>query len=192
MLRLVAPLAALLALAACDSGPEPEVIAMPPPIVSTPISTGTFTALLNGEPYEVPATYYATDSGWGDEYSSLWFFLDASLIDSTLYPPYVQRLHFGAPGRGFTGPEFFSLTGPARDTLFFVSESIADGVLQAFNPVEGAGGGLRVVEADSAAGRFRATFEGTFAAIGPRGRYQRLPDTLRFTDGEFVIDLATE
>lgn len=174
MLRLAALFAAF-ALAACDTGVEPG-----PP--DSGVSTGTFTALLNGEPYEAPAAYRTDDSGW--------FFLEAVTTDSALSPPYVQRVGFAALGPGLAEGETRSLFEESGVPTVFVSERIADGVIQSFDPVEGAPGGLRVVEADSVAGRLRVLFEGTFAAVGPRGRYQRLPDTLRFTGGEFVIDPA--
>ena len=166
-------LAALIALAACDSGSEAE----PGP------STGTLTATLNGQPWEADVEYYVNDRGW--------LFLEATADDPDAPSPYYEQVLMLA------SPELRLRTGdvvafvnpdPATSRNLFIAEADGDAVIQQFDPLSGE---LRVTEADSSAGRFRAEFEGVFAATGPTNDpYQRLPDTLRFEQGRLVVDLV--
>ena len=166
-------LAALVALAACDSGSEPE--AGP--------STGTLTATLNGEPWEADVEYYVSDRGW--------LFLEATAEDPEVASPYYEQvLMLASPElRLRTGDVVPFIVGDSQDSpTLFVAENDGDAVIQQFDPLSGA---LRVTEADSSTGRFRAEFEGVFAAIGPTNDpYQQFPDTLRFEQGRLVVDLV--
>lgn len=76
-----------------------------------------------------------------------------------------------------------------RHLIVFL-ENQGDGVIQQWSPSATSSGELRVLEADSTSGRFRASFEATLVAQLPRNeRSQRLPDTLRLTEGMFEITL---
>ena len=174
MLRLTV-LLAVLTLAACDT-----VEAEPP------VPTGTFTALLNGEPWSAPVTYRAVPG-------RAIFGLEAVQYDSVTY--YTQKLSFSYPGAGFTEGEEPTLwrydEGTGRTYGASFSELRGDARVNVWVPAEGAPSRLHVAEVDSAAGRLRATFEGVLVAANPpNDPYQELPDTLRFERGEFVIDLT--
>jgi hypothetical protein len=176
MIRLTALLAVLATLAACDSGEVETEPAVP---------TGTFTALLNGEPFEAPAVYEVLPD-------RAILGLAATQADAEGYS--VRQLSFSyaraglAEGDVLPAERFDPETGGTDGVAFF--ELLGDQMVQSWGPTEETEG-LRVVEVNSAAGLLRATFEGVLVARGPfNDPYQELPDTLRFERGEFVIDLT--
>lgn len=168
-------------LTACDSGAPGPVVPPPDPAVGR----GTFTALLNGEPWTAPVTYRHNAV-----YGSLT--LSVSRLDSASY--YEQLLIFGYWGTGLVEGQVAPLGGvdaaTGLENLVFLNEKDGDSVFQTFRYVPSEPGALRVVEVDSSADRLRATFEGTFARDGGvNAPYTRLPDTLRFTEGVLVTGL---
>ena len=174
----------LLPLAACDTAP---VAADEDVYPSPPTPNGVLTGLLNGAPYEAPAVYRQSRNG---------FFVGLN-ADAVGPAPSYRSVEFNFSYRRgpFETGEVLPLTGPRdrqgyRDGLFASEVLGGDAVVNTWHPVDGAAGALRIVEADSVSGRFRATFEAVLVADEPENEpYQSLPDTLRFTEGEFVVDL---
>ena len=179
LLSRSAALFAALAFAACDGGSvEPPLEQEPDP------AAGTFVGLLNGEPYEAPSEYWA-ESG----HISLSF----RRHDPRSY--YLQELSIGQLAAGVKEGMAFELRdGSASPTpvinTAFATELDGDALIEFYRLTESEPHGLVVTAVDNDANQFRARFYGTFVGDRPgTSEFDQWPDTLRFTDGEFVSAL---
>ena len=153
-------------------------------------SSGYFTALLNGEPWRGEAR-----GGLNEENR---FTIGAKQYDSLSY--WNESLSFSAY---FQGEGTYPLTRHGGDDFYGASllELDGDAGLAAYDPTESAANRMTLVRFDSTEGVVEGTFEVTLI-VDPDDREteplppgvpppmeRRRPDTLRFTEGRFYVEI---
>lgn len=177
-LRLLASLLLAATLAACDSAPSVAPDLLP----SGTRSAGTMRALINGVPFEAPAEYYVDENV-------------AQVHANIIGPPpnyYTISIGFSYWGEGpfVVGddrPVFVPRVGEIAEGLR-LHELFGDALVNSWEPVGGSSESLRIARSSSNARSLQGAFSATLVALRDDvGQYQQLSDTIRVTEGEFLI-----
>lgn len=139
-------------------------------------------ALINGVPFESPATYYVDGN-------VVQVYADAVGPPPNYYTISIGFSYFGEGSfvAGEQRPVLIPRVGELSEGLR-VGESFGDAVVNSWEPIRGSSEFLRITRSGLDGRSLRGTFSATLVAFRDFvERYQQLPDTLRITDGEFVV-----
>ena len=139
-------------------------------------------ALINGVPFEAPAEYYVDNNV-------------TQVHADVIGPPpnyYTISIGFSYFGDGpfLVGddrPVVIPRVGELAEGLR-VHELFGDGLINSWEPVEGSTESLQIERSSLNDRSLRGAFSATLVAFRDDvAQYQQLPDTIRVTEGEFLI-----